>query len=72
MTEENSDNAIPFLSDFDKSVPLHIAQESLSYTKKMQKKHVIWILQNCIRFLPTEEWDLGEKWRSLYYQEEYQ
>ncbi|RZP21821.1 MAG: pseudouridine synthase [Burkholderiaceae bacterium] len=38
MTEENSDNAIPFLSDFDKSVPLHIAQESLSYTKKNAKK----------------------------------
>ena len=38
MTEENSDNAIPFLSDFDKSVPLHITQESSSYGKKNAKK----------------------------------
>ena len=38
MTEENSDNAIPFLSDFDKSVPLHIAQESSNYGKKNAKK----------------------------------
>ena len=69
MTEENPDNTIPFLSDFDKSVPLHIAQESSSYSKKMLKKHVIWILLNYIRFLPMEEWVLGEKWRSLYYRE---
>ena len=65
MTEENPDNTIPFLSDFDKSVPLHIAQESSSYSKKnVKKKHVMWILLNYIRFLPMEEWDLGEKWRS--------
>ena len=38
MTEENPDNAIPFLSDFDKSVPLHIAQERSSYNKKNVKK----------------------------------
>ena len=38
MTEENPDNTIPFLSDFDKSVPLHIAQESSSYSKKNVKK----------------------------------
>ena len=34
MTEENSENTIPFLSDYDKSVPLHIAQESSSRSKK--------------------------------------
>ena len=38
MTEENPDNGIPFLSDFDKSVPLTIAQESSSYNKKNLKK----------------------------------
>ncbi len=38
MTEENSDNTIPFLSDFDKSVPLNIAQESSNHSKKNVKK----------------------------------
>ena len=38
MTEENPDSIIPFLSDFDKSVPLHIAQENSSYRKKKEKK----------------------------------
>ena len=38
MTEENPDNTIPFLSDFDKSVPLHITQENSSYSKKNVKK----------------------------------
>ena len=38
MTEENPDNTIPFLSDFDKSVPLHIAQESSNYSRKNVKK----------------------------------
>ena len=37
MTEENPDNSIPFLSDFDKSVPLYIAQESSSHSKKIVK-----------------------------------
>ena len=32
--------------------------------KKMLKKHVMWTLLSYIRFLPMEEWDLGEKWRS--------
>ena len=38
MTEENPDNSIPFLSDFDKSVTLNIAQESSSHSKKNVKK----------------------------------
>ena len=38
MTEENLDNTIPFLSDFDKSVPLPITQESSSQSKKNFKK----------------------------------
>ena len=38
MTEENPDNSIPFLSEFDKSVPLYIAQESSSHSKKNVKK----------------------------------
>ena len=38
MTEENPDNTIPFLSDFDKSVPLPYCQESSSYSKKNVKK----------------------------------
>ena len=38
MNEENTDDTIPFLSDFDNSVPLHTAQESSSLSKKNVKK----------------------------------